>query len=139
MKYMKFICSSILVICAFGLFLNWVGISINPDIPKSDAFLHWTGLYILVVVATLLLQLTNYMNHFKPLVNFLLLVSIPLASLYNFYLFKISMNISSVPDIEFSLKNVEPGFYITFISSIIAIPIYLFFVYKNKKMVNRSI
>jgi len=127
MKLLEYLLFVSLLVCGIGLFLDWVGIDYQTEIPSSNAFISLSGLYIFFVVILVGLQIVRAKKPFHPLVNLLLLIFIPLLAIYNFYFFKVNMNISSQPDLDFSIRNVKIGFYVTLISSIISIIIYIIY------------
>jgi len=127
MKLLEYLLFVSLLVCGIGLFLDWVGIDYLTEIPSSNAFISLSGLYIFVIVILVGLQIVRVIIPFHPLVNLLLLICIPLLAIYSFYHFKVNMNISSQPDLDFSIRNVKIGFYVTLISSIISIIIYIIY------------
>jgi len=133
MKLLEYLLFVSLPVCGIGLFLDWVGIDHLTEIPRANAFLSLPGPYILVVVILVELQIVRAIIPFHPSVNLLLLISIPLAAIDSFYHFKVTMNISSQPDLDFSIRNVKIGFYVTLISSIISIIIYTMYLFVSKR------
>lgn len=123
-KAIRFFVSLLVIISFVGQFLNWVKIE---DI-QVNGFTHWTGKLIAIIL--IVLFLLNFTER-NVLLKTILLLLIPIFSLLQYYEFSSLLNISS-PDLTFSRKVVQTGFFITIIASFLGFIINLIYMFFSK-------
>lgn len=120
-KY-KNIIITLIIISIIGLFLPWFFFDSSVDYSNGLKWLS-SPLLSIGILSSMILIFIKKRSKIINIANFISLLLIPLACIYLFCTWYI-MNITGEFDIMVSFKTAHCGFYITTISSLVAVVLY---------------
>jgi len=119
----KKIVGVLLLISLVGLFLPWFFFDKNVDYANGLMWLLSLPLLGISFFTSIILLFVKKRSKIIDIINFIFLLLIPLSCIYLFFTWHI-LTITGTVDIIASFNTAHYGFYITFISSLIATILY---------------